>query len=122
MRIYVIFLFEMVAERGYNPRTTSPKMAILKMRKCTKMAKLIHFRTESYQKYTLNRKRIQIKIPEHSISYEKVSGCICLAPAGGEVGRFKDSHFRNKKMYKNDKFDSHYGQMVLKIHIISKKA
>ncbi len=42
-----------------------------------------------------------------SILCEKVSGCICLSPAKGELGCSKDGHFRNIKMYKNGKDDSH---------------
>ncbi len=44
------------------------------------MANLIHFRAERCKKYALYRKRLQMKVPGHSISYEKVSGRICLSP------------------------------------------
>ncbi len=63
-----------------------PKMVIFEIRKCTKMAKMIYLRVECCQKYALYRKRLQIKVPEHSISYKKVSGRICLSPARGELG------------------------------------
>ncbi len=49
------------------------------------MEKLIHG-ASCCQKYTLYRKRLQIKVPEHSISYEKVDGRICLSPDRGELG------------------------------------
>ncbi len=38
-----------------------PKMAIFEIRKCTKTAKLIHYRAKCCQKYALYRKRLQIK-------------------------------------------------------------
>ncbi len=57
------------------------------------MAKLIYFRPERYQKYALDRERLQITVPEHSISYEKVSGRIYQSLVGGELGRSKDGHF-----------------------------
>ncbi len=63
----------------------APKMAIFKIRKFTKPAKLIHFRAECCQKYALDRKRLQIKVPEYSILYEKVSGRISLSQRGARA-------------------------------------
>ncbi len=74
--------------------------------KIYKTAKLIHIRTKRCQKYVLYWKRLQIKVLEHSISYVKVSRCICLSPARRELGSYKDGYFRNIKMYKNDTVDS----------------
>ncbi len=68
-------------------------MAILEIRKCMKMAKLIHIKAEQCQKYTLYRKMIQVKVFEHSISHEKIEVRICLSPARGELGGCKDNHF-----------------------------
>ncbi len=83
----------------------APKITIFKILKCTKTANLIHIKAEWCQKYLLYGKRLQIKVLEHSIFFEKADGRI--RPAKGELGGSKDSHFRNIKMYKNGKIDSH---------------
>ncbi len=61
----------------------APKMAIFEIRKCTKTTKFINFRAEQCQKYALYWKRIQIKVPAHSLACEKVSEPICLSPSEG---------------------------------------
>ncbi len=41
----------------------------------------------------------QIKVLEHSISYEKVSGRKCVSPARGKVGCFKYGHLKSRILY-----------------------
>ncbi len=65
------------------------------------MAKLIHFRNKCRQKYALYRKRLQIKVLEHSISYEKVSGRICPSTIRGKVEAPKMVIFEIRKCTKN---------------------
>ncbi len=61
-----------------------------------------------------------IKVGKHSISYQKVSGRICLLPLGGELGACKDWHFWNMTMYKNGKVNSLQGQTLPKIRLFQK--
>ncbi len=87
-------------------RPRGSKDAVFEILNCTKTAMLIRIRAEWCQKYVLYRKRRQIKILEHSILYEKVSGRICLSPPRGKLGAPKMTIFGILKCTKNSKFDS----------------
>ncbi len=72
----------------------SLKIATFKILKCTKMAKKIHFRTSRCQKYALYQKRLQIKVVPNSISYKKVSVCMCLISPRSGAGGPKNCQFQ----------------------------
>ncbi len=40
--------------------------------------------------YVLCQKSLQVKVVKDSVSYKKVSGCVCLSPLGVKLGGFDD--------------------------------